>query len=701
MHTIKLMAVDSRYATEDELAAAGITGDYYPSGWRLMAHQAKTVQALKGDAQIVVNTAMTGDGKSLAGQLQLFNDTRWRTLTMYPTNELALDQQMSLKSNLKDEVIPVWGRKLRYGVLNATELDDIQAEYADMNISRAEALQKLLNSDYLLTNPDIFHLAISFAYRKFGTANDTTLGKLARIYRQFVFDEFHLFGTPQVGSVLLAIVLLRHIMTEERPPRFLFLSATPQNHLVHLAEKVGLKVSPVAGEYVHGADTEVDGYRRILRPVGLTLYEGMSGDSLETWCIEHLDDIILRFFREQRPAGAKGVIIANSVATAHRIEAYLKPLCKAHGIEVELNTGLTPKSKRARDCDLLVGTSTIDVGIDFKINLLIFESTDAASHMQRLGRLGRHAADSNNRQFNRFEAHALIPPWVVEAVQAKIPADSAVSREEYRQILTDAYPSQQVFEHYVHRWAGIQAGGVISDLQSPEIRSQYEHLIPSLKSQYQTLFGSSVNKYRAILREGRQLSIDTASSFRGDTPFTVLVRDMTKEGDFGFVPYNLLSLLRTTDLMYVSLKDAEDTHRKLGQRESWHTLTRGNPLAAFELLQWASEKRKFGAYLNSAPELDQRVCELYGFRLEVPGLRGLLHLNQTLEERLMVCYAIPDYEPNDVRTICRLGFQLNLLSLKIGDDPTTPWTVAFGRDALLLDSVWKPRAPKTDKPIFR
>src|SRR5258708_27648572 len=97
MYTIHLKALDSRYATQKELDAAGITPDQIPPDWRLMAHQANTIRvAQTGDAAIIVNEARTGDGKTFAGQFPLFA-YGWKTLTMYPTNELANDQQRSMK----------------------------------------------------------------------------------------------------------------------------------------------------------------------------------------------------------------------------------------------------------------------------------------------------------------------------------------------------------------------------------------------------------------------------------------------------------------------------------------------------------------------------------------------------------------------------------------------------------------------------
>jgi len=58
------------------------------------------------------------------------------------------------------------------------------------------------------------------------------------------------------------------------------------------------------------------------------------------------------------------------------------------GLGVQLNTGLTPPSvrKASRDADLLIGTATVDTGVDLQINRLLFEAYDAGNFKQRLGR---------------------------------------------------------------------------------------------------------------------------------------------------------------------------------------------------------------------------------------------------------------------------------------------------------------------------
>ena len=92
-----------------------------PKDWRLSKHQVETYQALtNGDYDVVFNTAMTGDGKSLAGQLPMLiqGGINWSMLAMYPTNELIADQYASFEKTKER-----WKADVVFNPMNGAELD--------------------------------------------------------------------------------------------------------------------------------------------------------------------------------------------------------------------------------------------------------------------------------------------------------------------------------------------------------------------------------------------------------------------------------------------------------------------------------------------------------------------------------------------------------------------------------------------------
>ncbi|MCS7010266.1 MAG: hypothetical protein NZL98_02710, partial [Anaerolineales bacterium] len=82
---VKTLPVFSKLANEAEVPAA--LRARLPQGMRLSQHQVDTYRALtEGDAEVVFNTAMTGDGKSLAGQLPILaqgEGWKYPTLALY------------------------------------------------------------------------------------------------------------------------------------------------------------------------------------------------------------------------------------------------------------------------------------------------------------------------------------------------------------------------------------------------------------------------------------------------------------------------------------------------------------------------------------------------------------------------------------------------------------------------------------------
>lgn len=703
MHTLHLTAIDSRYATDEETSAAGVTTDDLPPGFTLMAHQAKTITALRdGNAPIVINTAATGDGKSFAGQFLILNGQR-RGMTLYPTNALATDQDRSLHS-LKETWTTGGIQDMRWQTISAAVLDELQETM--IHHRRPEVLNLLLEKDLVLTNPDIFHLMMMLRYPTPGAAADFLMKTITHRFNLFTFDEFHIFQTPQVTAALIMMLVLLETTDNPRknPLRFLFLSATPQPMLKHLAALAGLAVIEINGDYEHGKTHASNDRRRILQPAMLHLYE--RGDGLEAWITANLDRII-EFF--QNHPNARGVILVNGIATAFRVNELLKDACNQAGIVLgHPNTGLT--SPKSREIDprwqLFVATSTVDVGVDFKINFLVFESVDHATHMQRLGRLGRHTHNQQGGDFGGvFEAHALLPDWVIKSVQAEMPDHSTVDRERYDTTVKNVYSEVQAFAHYRDRWAGYQAGRVLTKMSSKEIKKTYQHTRTALTTHFQKLFprrqlyGSTIEE----MIDNLPVVFEEATSFRGSSPFSVLVLSKSGDEEETILSYNLIPLLREGILETLDLDEA---YKRAGSRAE--ALRKTNPLIAYRLRGWLKTKpRRLSIILNEptrewSDEFFEAVIECEHFRLHVEAgdLPDMLTLNDALETRTLVAFLKRNATPDELRVRYRLGLSLEMFPFRSQDGYSTG-CAAFGRDALLLDSVtYRGKTRSNHDPMF-
>ncbi|MGI2902953.1 helicase-related protein [Tolypothrix sp. VBCCA 56010] len=117
------------------------------------------------------------------------------------------------------------------------------------------------------------------------------------------------------------------------------------------------------------------------------------------------------------------------------------------------------KLKDAKQPVLIVGTSAVDVGVDFKIHLLIFESSDSATMVQRLGRLGRHPDFSAYTAFILVSGHT---PWVMAKLQEKLSLGQSVERSELTDVIAYGFDPPKEFDEYRKRWGALQAQGMLT-----------------------------------------------------------------------------------------------------------------------------------------------------------------------------------------------------------------------------------------------
>lgn len=131
-----------------------------PDGWSLSWHQAETFQALNNpNLDVIFNTAMTGDGKSLAAYLRAMTGKHY-TLAMYPTNELARDQERQVQ-DYKGKFQPKYNPQI-YRLTGATLEDFVETN--QLPSKQQGIIDRSDNSEILLTNPDIFHYIHDFRY---------------------------------------------------------------------------------------------------------------------------------------------------------------------------------------------------------------------------------------------------------------------------------------------------------------------------------------------------------------------------------------------------------------------------------------------------------------------------------------------------------------------------------------------------------
>lgn len=701
---IKLKPVYSRPASH---LPGGIE---LPDGWDSLSwHQVETFEALSDpNLDIVFNTAMTGDGKSLAAYLKAMTGLN-STLAMYPTNELARDQKRQVQE-YKEKFKPKYDPQI-YRLTGATLEKFVETN--QLSTKQQGIINRINNSEILLTNPDIFHYIHDFRYLRKNPQNpgkgdnaDKLFRKLDESYKFFVFDEFHIFSSPQVSSILNALLLIKHTAKKRKS---LFLSATPSPLLIGFLERSGFSykvINPVEAKAYAFSKNEALEWRQISQPITLSFPEDLQPNSKSShdWITESAESIILKFFREN--PDSKGAIILNSIASVYKLVAKLKPLFKQHGLTILPNTSLTGESERGRslqEADLLIGTSTIDVGVDFKINFLVFEASDAGNFIQRFGRLGRH------KGFSTYQAYALVPNFLVARLftgQEEACSPALIDREEYDRIhftekIRESWSFVNQFEEYPGRWGSLQSVCMHMELRSKHMAKTY----PKAQDGYRTDVEKALrvnlkHKYAQVaelLKQKQNKIVDEARSFRGSSQLDCAVYDLTNphepESD-RFKSYHLPGLLSNFVIEPIEekafLKKAEDAGLSIKRFEK--------ALCYLQLSGFREVRENWHFYYDRSDFGDIRrlrqVQILKRLQVATEWNTGGNSINKALSARGMVCF-ISDRDRNYLRSKLGLPMQFQAYGLSDRlDDHNPPYTIAFGQSALMLETLvryWKPK----------
>ena len=400
-------------------------------------------------------TARTGTGKTRAVMLPLIKRREWG-VAVYPTNELLRDQVRAVEKFACDEGIEVavWrpdggcdaskysGAETVLVPIDGGLLDEWQKIMRCR--SRGETLRRLLDPDkpkIVFTNPDIVFLILGLHYHA------DPLEALRR-YQTLVVDEFHLYQGVELAHGLVMMALARGLGIFRR---LVLLSATPHPEVGAMLERVfsptrigtdGLPVgAPVCGRVATHA-------------VEVTPVQLSGGDPVERLVSElvSLKPELERLRLGMRDEGyVPGVVIVNSVVNAIRLEDRLVQSGFAESWLAVIR-GLSHRAVRdTRGKLLALGTSAIEVGVDFRCDYLLFEASDAASFLQRFGRVGRHG---------RGRAIALVPPNAFEGM-GKLPAE--IDRGAFEERIYAWYPSLSARPWFVTTELGMITARTLAD----------------------------------------------------------------------------------------------------------------------------------------------------------------------------------------------------------------------------------------------
>ncbi len=392
-----------------------VRGAYLAYGCQEWAHGFRYYQyqeeVVSSDAPVVIIDAPTGSGKTLAALARILQHGQ-SALFLYPTNSLVQDQVQGIKKSLEKmghrprmiggkstDIVPDVGDT----TVDLIHMTGATLEHLNAKSKRSKGgvIDKVLTATQdsgrvrlLLTNPDTLYLAFAGWYARHGRISEQV-----QRFNTIVLDEFHLYAGPILAKVFFIVNHLRGSVAPGESKDLMFLSAThgdtlqlltgtyPTAGLVSAATLDSPDQSAGSRKIRHATACEVWTQNDILYSTREA--EKVAGQIVQMYQMDYP--------REGEAAHVKVLGVFSSVVFASRVAQEVRRQLEAEGIDpacVYEVHGLVPQAKRPdierlREA-ILVGTSAIEVGVDFDVPFLVMEAHDLASFLQRFGRGGRH-----------------------------------------------------------------------------------------------------------------------------------------------------------------------------------------------------------------------------------------------------------------------------------------------------------------------
>ncbi|HEY9811218.1 MAG TPA: type I-D CRISPR-associated helicase Cas3' [Halomicronema sp.] len=381
--TLEPRSIPSAVSLPDELQFMG----------NALQHQVDVFEQAR-NADIILDLAPTGTGKTKAGLAVVLHNPTQNAIYIAPTNALVEQQKEAAEKFVQDAGLPhlvkaVTAREIkswpddRVGKRSGEKLYNVLRNPATV-FDDVEPNQPVL----LVINPDIFYYATFFSYNRLDKINLASM--FFASFGTVIFDEFHLYDAKQLVGLLfyLAYSLIFGFFQNGR--KIVLLTATPEKAceaaLQTLQEK-GLKIARIDGETGQG--------NLLPSQTAVNLELRSKPDDKTQWVNELANEVIKRL--KEQPS-QNGAVILDSLDNINLLAKLLRE--KGFSDVTGRITGPAPKAdrQRAMQCQIILATSTVDVGFNFERNpapqrqnldWLIFSARDRAAFWQRIGRVGR------------------------------------------------------------------------------------------------------------------------------------------------------------------------------------------------------------------------------------------------------------------------------------------------------------------------
>ncbi len=686
--------------TEDEWLA-----DYKPYAYQRRVYRL-VEQALQGKETLCLFlTTPTGSGKTLGSYAYAINH-QVPAFGVYPTNELIRDQERALQPWIDP------GDTYRLLRIDSQQLDHWQDALDKQQ--HATTFETLMNwQPTILTNPDILFYTFFGLYRGPKGLSQRLFTLLGQ-YRVFIFDEFHLYNIKQMADVAFFAGTLQAINPRQGRV-FLFASATPDSPaLPWLRDHLRLPVEVVEGEPSDAADA-----RTIAHPLQLTL---LSAD-LRRWkgietLLEYLPE--LQQFVSTYPQ-ARVVTILDSVAGAIGVAQALRDLFPDKAVGEVHGFSSDQEREEALRRPFTVGTSTIEVGIDFKDeaekDVLIYEARTASQFVQRFGRLARHgkALSIPNHVI------ALVPEYVYHFLAGNLAEGQALSRGELYRLVEEAYQKPEDFARYLRVHAAAEFQAARREVQRLFQPDDYPRIAAGLEETIRTLTGKTGSRAWSLYRryKDEEHILAPLLTFRGSGFEAAILDERGSAPGFPAKRYNLMFLLRRG--VFTELDEAEYLARLEALADRWP--------------EDVARERRYGKLIGRRPEdllgvygyfaltdlLDKgrKVWfevseeEVYGRRAQMTVISGLelvtepevrlRRLNRHLRRKRLVAWFV-DRHPASIKLGRALPPLFEIYELRVrrigGGLSNSPWSIAFNQDAFFVDSLGWRREQRADSAII-